>query len=109
VHLLDRLYNDIMTLRTKYTQWMDVMKRVGDDFTRPTMRRILHSPEVMKEILEFDGHKEEAIKSVVEMESVTRRALGKLNPNRQHRRREQQFRFRRHECFVLHRGHASVS
>ena len=81
------------------------MHRVGEDFTKPTMRRILHSADVMQDILEFEGHKAEAMKSVLAMEVATRGVLTSFMGK--HRRKELQL--RKHESFVLHRGHASVS
>lgn len=81
------------------------MKRVGDDFTKPTLGRILHSPIIMRHILEFEGEKEAATKSVLEMERVTRRVLTSLNA----RIRRKQQHLSRHEDLVLHRGYASIS
>jgi hypothetical protein len=63
MELLDHLYNSVMQLPTTYREWIRAMRRVGDDFTRPTMRRILRTPEVMKEILEFEGQKEAGVRN----------------------------------------------
>ena len=104
IEYLHTLYDVIMTLATRYKQWITAMKRVGDDFTRPTMRRILHSPEVMRQILEFEGQLEAATKSVPQMEFATRTVLTTLNVKL--RRKQQQL--SKHQSSVLHRGHASL-
>lgn len=102
---LDSLYNALMTLSTRQKQWISVMKYIGNDFTRATMRRILRTPEVMKEVLEFEGDMEVATKSVLQMESATRKLL--MVANAKNRRRHQQR--SKDEGLVLHRGSASVS
>lgn len=102
---LDNLYNVIMSLATKYKKWMVAMKRVGNDFTKPTMRRILQSPEVMKGVLEFEGQLEAATKSVVQLEVATREVLANLTAKR--RRKQQQT--LKHERSTLHHGYASIS
>jgi hypothetical protein len=102
---LNSLYNALMTFRNTYKQWIDAMKHVGNNFTRPTMRRILESPKVMRQILEFEGQVEVASKSVIEMEVATKRVFTNLNPH--DRRRQQQLSKR--VSSMLHRVHASVS
>ncbi|ERF74158.1 hypothetical protein EPUS_08897 [Endocarpon pusillum Z07020] len=102
---LDMLYNTIMTHATRYKKWMVAMKRVGNDFTKPTMRRILQSPEVMKGILEFEGQLEVAAQSVVQLEIATREVLATLTAKD---RREQQ-QSSKHQPSALHRGFASIS
>ncbi len=105
IDFLDSLYDAIMLFPIRYKQWMIAMKQVGDDFTKPTMRRILDLPEVMRHILEFEGQIETATKSVSEMEYATRKVFTDLN--RVNRRRQHQL-SRREDC-VLHRCHASIS
>jgi hypothetical protein len=102
---LNSLYSALITFRNTYKQWIDAMKRVGNNFTRPTMRRILESPEVMRQILEFDGQVEAASKSVLEMKVATKRIFTNLNA---HDRRKQQ-QLSKRVSSILHRGHASVS
>jgi hypothetical protein len=102
---LNRLYNAIMVLLTKYKQWTAAMKRIGDDFTRPTMRRILRSPEVMKGILEFEGQTEAATKTALQMESATKKIFTSVNEK--NRRRHQHISHQ--ERLVLHRAYASLS
>ncbi len=102
---LDSLYNAIMALSTRYKKWMVAMKRVGRDFTKPTMRRILQSPEVMKGVLEFEGQLEVASKSVVQLETATREVLATLAI--ENRRKQQQI--STHDRSALHRGYASIS
>lgn len=46
---------------------------------RPTMRRMLHLPEVMKQMLESEGQKEAATKPAIRMESATRENQLTLN------------------------------
>jgi hypothetical protein len=101
---LNTLYDALMTVSTKYRRWMAAMKRVGNDFTKPTMRRILQAPGVMENILEFEGQLEAATKSVVQMELETSEVMQRLAAKR--RRKEQVW---KHGVSVLHRGHASVS
>lgn len=102
---LDSLYNAIMTLTTRYKKWMVAMKRVGNNFTRPTMRRILQSPEVMKGVLEFEGQLEVATKSVVQLEVATRGLLATLIA----KNRQKQQQVSKHEQSALHRGHCFIS
>lgn len=102
---LDMLYNTIMSHATRYKKWMVAMKRVGNDFTKPTMRRILQSPEVMKGILEFEGQLEAAAKSVVQLEIATREVLATLTA----KDRRKQPQSSKHERSALHRGFASIS
>jgi hypothetical protein len=102
---LDTLYDALMTVSTKYRRWMAAMKHIGDDFTKPTMRRILQSPAVMQSILEFEGQLEAAMESVVQMELET--ASGGVGASAAEKRRREQV--WKHGASVLHRGHASVS
>jgi hypothetical protein len=88
IQLLDSLYDAIMTLPTVFKKWMMAMKRMGDDFTKPTMQRILHSPGVMKDIVEFEGQKQVAVKTVLEEELASRSVNTVFNTR--NRRREQQ-------------------
>jgi hypothetical protein len=101
---LDKLYDALMTVSTKYSGWMAAIKRVGNDFTKPTMRRILQAPGVMKNILEFEGQLQAAMKSVLQMELETSKAMETLAGKK--RRKEQVW---KHGLSALHRGHASVS
>jgi hypothetical protein len=101
---LDKLYDALMTVSTKYSRWMAAIKRVGNDFTKPTMRRILQAPGVMKNILEFEGQLQAAMKSVLQMELETSKAMETLAGKK--RRKEQVW---KHGLSALHRGHASVS
>ncbi len=102
---LDSLYNAIMTLATRYKKWMVAMKRVGNDFTKPTVRRILQSPEVMKGVLEFEGQLEVAENSIVQLETATTEVLATLTAK--NRRNQQPI--SKHERSALHRGYASIS
>lgn len=49
-----------MTVEEKYTQWWNEVKMLGDLYTKPTMRRILRSPPVLKEIFEHENMNEAA-------------------------------------------------
>jgi hypothetical protein len=102
---LNSLYNSTMMLLTKYKQWTAAMKRIGDDFTRPTMRRMLRSPEVMRDILEFEGQMKTAANTVLQMESATREVFTSVNEK--NRRRHQHL--SNQERLVLHRAYASIS
>jgi len=102
---LNALYDALMTVSTKYRRWMAAMKRVGNDFTKPTMRRILQAPRVLENILEFEGQLEAAMKSVIQMElETTSEGMAALAAKR--RRKAQVW---KHGVSVLHRGYASVS
>lgn len=102
--LLDHVYNAIMMLPARYKQWMMAMRWVGDGFTKPTMRKILQSPDVMMNILESEGRHEQATQSVPEMEAATRQVFTTVNIK--HRRKQQHL--MRHGRFALRRGQASV-
>lgn len=57
---LNHLYHVLMTIEEKYTQWWNEVKMLGDLYTKPTMRRILRSPPVLKEIFEHEDMNEAA-------------------------------------------------
>lgn len=75
VEVLDSLYDAVMTLPTRYREWMRAMKRVGDDFTKPTMHRILASEHVMATILEHQAQRKSAAESTSTLE-LARSATG---------------------------------
>jgi hypothetical protein len=49
-----------MTVGERYRQWWNDVKELGELHTKPTMRKILNSPIVMKHILELEDIKEAA-------------------------------------------------
>jgi len=57
---LNDLYHVLMTVEERYRQWWNNVKELGDLHTKPTMRKILNSPTVMKHILEYEDIKEAA-------------------------------------------------
>lgn len=57
---LNDLYHVLMTAQERYKQWWSDVKALGDLYTKPTMRRILHSPKVLKLIAEQEDTKEAA-------------------------------------------------
>lgn len=57
---LDDLYHVLMTVEERYRQWWNDVKELGELHTKPTMRKILNSPTVMKHILEHEDIKEAA-------------------------------------------------
>jgi hypothetical protein len=57
---LDDLYHVLMTVEERYRQWWNDVKELGDLHTKPTMRKILNSPKVMKHILEYEDIREAA-------------------------------------------------
>lgn len=57
---LDDLYHMLMTVEERYRQWWNDVKELGELHTKPTMRKILNSPTVMKHILEYEDVREAA-------------------------------------------------
>ena len=57
---LDDLYHVLMTVEERYKQWWNDVKELGDLHTKPTLRRILDSPTVMKHLIEHEEMKEAA-------------------------------------------------
>jgi hypothetical protein len=57
---LGDLYNAIMTLQEGYRRWWKDMKELGDNYTKPTLRRLLNSPTAMQQISEYEAIKDAA-------------------------------------------------
>jgi hypothetical protein len=57
---LDDLYHVLMTVEERYRQWWNNVKELGELYTKPTMRKILDSPTVIKHILEHESIREAA-------------------------------------------------
>ena len=87
---IDRLYHAIMSVAEKYKQWCRDMRDLGDWYTKPTMRRILNSPAIMEQILEFEGMKEAAEAATRDpkgpgIQPLTRKVLESFNADTRRR------------------------
>ncbi|EXJ81723.1 hypothetical protein A1O1_07788 [Capronia coronata CBS 617.96] len=80
----NELYDNIMKLLQSYGQWWKGMKSIRYDYMLPLMRRIRSSPEILREIKEFEKAKE-AARAVIGnvdapgMQPVDRSVLRQLN------------------------------
>ena len=83
---LDDLYHVLMTVEERYRQWWNDVKELGELYTKPTMRRILHSPTVIKHILEQEDIRKAAEAAARDPEGpgvqpVSEKALEMLRTN----------------------------
>jgi len=100
---LDAVYHALMEVEERYKQWWKDVKQLGNSYTKPTMRRILNSPTVMQQLLEFEGMKEAAEVAASDpdgpgLRPVTIQVIETLNANarrRQLRRAANKSEFRR--------------
>lgn len=100
---LNDLYHVLMTAEERYRQWWNDVKELGEMHTKPTMRKILNSPTVMKHILEHEDIRKAAEAAACDPEGpglqpVSEKALEMLHTNanrRQLQGRPTKARFRR--------------
>ena len=76
---LDALYDVIMIVEEKYKQWWRDVRELGDNHTKPTMRKIFASPVVMQQLEHFEGMKEAANRVGSKSEGYGLRMLSRPN------------------------------
>jgi hypothetical protein len=92
-----------MTVEERYRRWWNNVKELGELHTKPTMRKILRSPTVIKHILEHEDIRKAAEAAARNPEGpglqpVSEKALEMLRTNanrRQLQDRAAEIRFRR--------------
>lgn len=83
---LDALYHALLTLEENYKKWWKNMQELGDSYTKPTMRRILDSPTIVQQILEYEDVKHAAEAAVDDpngpgLQPATRQVVETLRAN----------------------------
>jgi hypothetical protein len=100
---LDDLYHVLMTVEERYRRWWNNVKELGELYTKPIMRKILHSPAVIKHILEHEDIRKAAEAAACDpggpgLQPVSEKALEMLRTNANRRQLQDtaaKIRFRR--------------
>ena len=87
---LDAVYHALMEVEEKYKEWWKDVKELGDLYTKPTIRRILNTPTVMQQLVEYEDIETAAEAAIRDpdgpgLQPVTRQVIEALNANARRR------------------------